>query len=342
MDLVALKKLTYTINTAILGLVIMLAGFFWWCKADFLVWFSIPTALVYIIGYVLISRNMLYQYIKIVYFWLTLYMTVTTICLGTGFGFHLYCLSMIPIIFYTEYMGGKLGSEKTNALFVSAVIIICYLGATVYSAFVGAVYDADPIIAGVSRFINSLIVIGFLVYYSRLMLKMVRDSETQLAEIALKDQLTGLYNRHYMITKLEAVRAEGKESFLAMADIDDFKQINDTYGHNAGDYILRGVARIMKDVCSDSIIARWGGEEFLILTSGKAGTDGMALIEKLRSSVENEDFVFDGTHIKVTITAGLSGFSGDRVIDRWISEADDNLYYGKKHGKNTVINNHES
>ena len=122
-----------------------------------------------------------------------------------------------------------------------------------------------------------------------------------------------------------------------MADIDAFKQINDRYGHNAGDYVLREVARIMQEVCSGSTISRWGGEEFLILSSGKAGTDGVTLIEKLRSTIENADFVFEGEPLHVTITAGISGFSSDRIIDKWVSEADDNLYYGKNHGKNTVV-----
>ena len=338
MDLVYLKKLCYRVNTAIFLLVILLAGFFMWCDADFLVWFSIPTALVYIIGYVLISRDLLYRYIRLIYFWLTLYMTVTTVCLGNSFGFHLYCLSMIPIIFYTEYIGGKLNIKRLNAMYVSCVIIICYLASTVYSAYAGEIYKVDPLIAGVARFINSIIVIGFLVYYSKLIMKMIHDSESKLEDMALKDQLTGLYNRHYMMTRLKAAHDSCDNCYLALTDIDDFKHINDTYGHNAGDYILRETARIMIETCPDSTIARWGGEEFLILTSGTADKDGIKLIEKLRATIENEDFVFEDVHIKVTITAGMSALSKDITIDKWISEADKNLYYGKKHGKNTVVN----
>ena len=113
MDYAKIKTLSLRINTVILLLVILLAGFFLWCKAMFLVWFSIPTLAVYIIGYYLIANDRLYGYVRLVYFWLTFYMAVTTVCLGNSFGFHLYCLSMIPIIFYTEYIGHKLKTKKS-------------------------------------------------------------------------------------------------------------------------------------------------------------------------------------------------------------------------------------
>lgn len=325
------------INTSILLLVFLLAGFFLYCKAMFLVWFSIPTAIVYIYSYALITRNNFYRYIRLVYFWLTLYMTTTTVCLGIGVGFHLYCLSMIPIIFYTEYMGRKLGMRRLISLYVSVAISVCYLVSTVYTAYAGAVYEVDNFIAGTFRLVNSVIVIGFLIYYSRLMLQMITDSENELELLAHQDQLTKLYNRHYMMDKLEEALNEGETSYLAIIDIDDFKMINDTYGHNAGDYVLRNVARIMKEVCDKSLISRWGGEEFLILSAGDVNSNGRTLIERLRSKIEDEDFTFNDQHIKVTITAGLSALERGRSVDDWIKESDDNLYSGKKNGKNQVV-----
>ena len=325
------------INTSILLLVFLLAGFFLYCKAMFLVWFSIPTAIVYIYSYSLIARNNLYEDIRLVYFWLTLYMTATTVCLGIGVGFHLYCLSMIPIIFYTEYMGRKLGMRRLISLYVSGVISVCYLVSTVYTAYAGAVYEVDNFISGTFRLVNSVIVIGFLIYYSRLMLQMITDSERALELLAHQDQLTKLYNRHYMMDKLEEALNEGETSYLAIIDIDDFKMINDTYGHNAGDYVLRNVARIMKEVCDKSLISRWGGEEFLILSAGDVNSNGRTLIERLRSKIEDEDFNFNDQHINVTITAGLSALERGRSVDDWIKESDDNLYTGKKNGKNQVV-----
>ena len=337
MDLKRIKRFTFIINSVILALVFGLAGFFLLSKADFLVWFSIPTALVYVIGYVLVAKERLDIYVRLVYFWLTLYMCVCTVCLGYKIAFHLYCLSMIPIIFYTEYMADKLGKPRVNAFVASGIIAICYLLSTGYTAYVGPIYDVDNSIAGVFWTTNSVIVIAFLVFYSRLMLSLIGDYENKLKDAALIDQLTGLFNRHYMTDKLEETCKEDGKSFLAMVDIDDFKKINDTYGHNAGDYILENVARIMKDTCNDSSISRWGGEEFLILTPGSIDENGYDLIERLRAKVADEQFVFDGKQIKVTITSGLADHSSAHSMDQWVSEADNKLYAGKGSGKNKVV-----
>ena len=336
MDLNRIRKFTYTVNTVILLLVIGLAGFFYLCKATALLWFSIPTLLVYIIGYFVIAKDRLDIYVRLVYFWITLYMCVCTYFLGYKIGFHLYCLSMIPIIFYTEYMADKLGRPKINAFVVSSIVGICYLISTGYAGFNGPVYAVDNEIAGAFWAFNSVIVLAFLVFYSRLMLSLVADYENKLKETAQIDKLTGLFNRHYMVNKLESAMSENKPQFVTMVDIDDFKKINDKYGHNAGDYVLVNVARIMREVCSDSRVSRWGGEEFLILTYGTLEKD-LPVIEKFRQKIESEDFVFGESHIKVTVTAGVSAYAAGTSVDKWVSAADDNLYKGKKSGKNKVV-----
>ncbi|MBR2597073.1 MAG: GGDEF domain-containing protein [Clostridiales bacterium] len=337
MDFARIRRFTYIINSVILFLVIALAGFFFLCKASILIWFSIPTLLVYILGYVLISKDRLDIYVRLVYFWITFYMCLCTFCLGYKIGFHLYCFSMIPIIFYTEYMADKLGRTKVNAFVASSIIAICYLLSTGYTAFKGPIYPVDNSIAGAFWTFNSVIVIAFLVFYSRLMLSLIGDYENKLKDAALIDKLTGLYNRHYMMEKLEKTVNDSGPKFVTMIDIDDFKKINDRYGHNAGDYILINVARIMREVCKDSDISRWGGEEFLIYSSGNLRAKGLPMFETLRQRVESEDFVFGEEHIKVTITSGMAEYTSDSSVDKWVNAADDNLYTGKKTGKNKVV-----
>ncbi|MBO7336895.1 MAG: diguanylate cyclase, partial [Lachnospiraceae bacterium] len=238
MDLNRIRKFTYTVNTVIMLLVVGLAGFFYLCKATVLLWFSIPTFLVYVIGYLIIAKDRLDIYVRLVYFWITLYMCLCTYCLGSSIGFHLYCMSMIPIIFYTEYMADKLGRPGINAFVASGIIAICYLISTGYVGVNGPVYKVDNAIAVPFWAFNSVIVFAFLVFYSRLMLSLIGDYENQLKQTAQIDKLTGLYNRHYMVGKLEKSINEGKPMFVTMVDIDDFKKINDRYGHNAGDYVL--------------------------------------------------------------------------------------------------------
>ena len=93
----------------------------------------------------------------------------------------------------------------------------------------------------------------------------------------------------------------------------------------------------MKTTCKDSVISRWGGEEFLVMSEGAVNKDGLSLFESLRKNVENKDFVFEGNSFKVTITIGLSDHVKDRSVDQWINEADEKLYQGKNQGRNCVI-----
>ncbi len=337
MDVKNVRKLTLIINTLILFLVFGLAGFFYMCKATYLVWFSIPTALIYILGYFIIFVDRLDIYVRLVYLWITFYMSLTTICLGYKMGFHLYCLSMIPIIFCTEYIAEQIGKKKINAFAVSAVVVVCYLSSTGFVAFVGPIYEVDNRLAGLFWIFNSAIVLSFLIIYAGFMLKMVRNSENKLTVIAHTDKLTGLNNRHFMMKRLEESVKENDEKYIAMIDIDDFKKINDAYGHNTGDYVLSTISEIMKTTCKDSVISRWGGEEFLVMSEGAVNKDGLSLFESLRKNVENKDFVFEGNSFKVTITIGLSDHVKDRSVDQWINEADEKLYQGKNSGKNKVV-----
>ena len=161
---------------------------------------------------------------------------------------------------------------------------------------------------------------------------MTIKSDSLLSERANKDPLTGLYNRHYTMEKLKEAYNGDKPRSIAMIDIDNFKLINDGYGHSAGDEVLKKIASVMTEVCGNGTIGRWGGEEFLILFEGTPG-----IIEKLRSTVEDTVFEFDGRKIDVTVTAGVASMDKEISLDKWIIEADEKLYYGKNNGKNRVV-----
>ena len=120
-----------------------------------------------------------------------------------------------------------------------------------------------------------------------------------------------------------------------MVDIDDFKNFNDNYGHACGDYVLMELSRIMKEVCSQCVISRWGGEEFLITTNG--ATQDPAILEHLRQRVADTSFHFQEKTFTVTVTIGMSYFPEEQSLDSWIQSADRKLYEGKNKGKNRVV-----
>ena len=152
------------------------------------------------------------------------------------------------------------------------------------------------------------------------------------------DELTGLMNKGALIREIQAVLDDkaANKGILFVMDVDHFKKINDTYGHNAGDYVLQTLAGIFRERLQKSYVCRWGGEEFLFLTEGRV-EDCRELIESLRESVEKADFTYNGSSIHVTITAGIEPYDAGRSTDKWIQRADEKLYYGKENGRNRVV-----
>ena len=125
---------------------------------------------------------------------------------------------------------------------------------------------------------------------------------------------------------------------VAIGDIDFFKHINDTYGHDAGDYVLETIAKIMNEFMeSKGMVARWGGEEFLFSFENINGDYAFEEMSKLLHLIERYEFSFNGTPIKVTMTFGLEEYDDNLGVDKVISKADEKLYMGKEQGRNRVI-----
>lgn len=329
-------KISYIVNTWLFLFVIGMMLFFKSIQADFLVVFSIPTILVYIINYLLLYKKKLTLFVWIIYFWISLYMGVTTVCLGYDSGFHLYAMSLIPVVFYTEYMAYQLQMRSTKALWISIILVIIYVVSSVTAIYNGAIYSLDCKIQATAMSVNAIIVFSFIIVYSLIIIKMVISSEEKLKNMAHIDKLTGLYNRHYMMDQIsEMCESADTGMWIAMIDIDNFKSINDHYGHNAGDFVLTRFSEIVREICSDCTVSRWGGEEYLIMA--RNDTVKPDLMEKLRGSVCAKPFVYQDSEIQVSITVGVANYKKGMSIDSWIQDADNKLYQGKNSGKNVVI-----
>ncbi len=334
MTLKSSKKLSLYVNTTIFLLVLGLMGIFAYYKVTYLVYFSIPTICVYLVNYFLIHFDRLDIFIRLTYSWITLYMAITTLCLGYNFGFHLYSLSMIPIIFYTEYMSYKVHGKDAHPFFISIIITLVYLISAEYAIENGAIYELESYVSHIFLFINAATVFGFIVFYTNLLIKIIIDSEEKLLKMAHCDRLTGLYNRHYITEQLDAMSAP-QNRWIAMLDIDFFKKVNDKYGHAAGDYVLIKISEIMNNLCGDCYICRWGGEEFLLISKNDK-VDG-SLVENLRKEIENTTFEYEKKIIPVTISAGVAMYESGKSVDEWIKLADERLYTGKNNGRNQVV-----
>ncbi len=167
----------------------------------------------------------------------------------------------------------------------------------------------------------------FVLYFVGIVSVFVFVFGTKFKNLAFTDELTRALNRHGCINHLKPI----KRYALAMIDIDFFKKINDTYGHDAGDYVLKELSSIIRqNIRERDLFCRWGGEEFVLILPYTSAENGVKVLEKLRKKIENYDF----NGIKVTISVGINEFDGD--FESTLKKADEKLYLAKSSGRNKV------
>ena len=161
--------------------------------------------------------------------------------------------------------------------------------------------------------------------------------EAELRNLAVTDTLTGVWNRRHGTELLSAdlsARRPGHALSLLMLDIDHFKAINDTFGHQAGDHVLIEVAsRLRRSLRGNDMVARWGGEEFVVLLRDCALPDALRLAEDIRAAIAEVPF---GTLGSLTVSVGAAEVRADEDLTSWLRRADQALYRAKRSGRNEV------
>ena len=171
------------------------------------------------------------------------------------------------------------------------------------------------------------------------------EANQRLRHMSQTDALTGLDNRRQLEDRLEEMFEHARrlnEPFACvMCDLDRFKSVNDEYGHQAGDAVLKQFARILKgEVREIDRAGRFGGEEFMLLLPGTVLDAGVTFAERVRKQVEAHTFTFDGTSIRRTASFGVSAWPHPRIppdCDALVRAADDALYVAKEMGRNRVV-----
>jgi diguanylate cyclase (GGDEF)-like protein len=168
------------------------------------------------------------------------------------------------------------------------------------------------------------------------------DVLVELKLTSITDPLTGLSNRRHIMEELEKVVASYKRYknvfSLIIADIDFFKKVNDTYGHDCGDYVLQQVSKIFKQCLrKQDTLSRWGGEEFLLLIPHTDANGAIKLAERMRLLIDKNILSYCGHDFSITVTFGVSSYIKDEKFDETIKRADSALYSGKESGRNCVV-----
>ena len=177
--------------------------------------------------------------------------------------------------------------------------------------------------------------------------KDVVDMQNAIRVLVEQDMLTGLYNRRYGTAKFRKIIADCNKSGMpyavAIGDIDYFKKVNDTYGHEAGDVVLKTVSKVMKQqLAGKGIVCRWGGEEFLLVFEGTDITGAEKKLFDILNEIRNLTISYEEQKIQVTMTFGVADGKEFDNYEQLLREADERLYAGKAAGRNRVVTEYKN
>jgi diguanylate cyclase (GGDEF)-like protein len=213
----------------------------------------------------------------------------------------------------------------------------------------------ETLLARIAAVLLLLGVIGLLVHMRTLYLRLqakqlqlqiddhtrdLRAANQRLDELAGTDGLTGVYNRRRFLELAGAERdlAAGRPICMALFDLDHFKQVNDTYGHLAGDAVIRTAVKVIRQHSRQGdLVGRYGGEEFVLCLPGTEATDAMATGARICQMLQSTSVMHDGRNIAVTISIGIAQLRDGESIEQWLARADKALYQAKDNGRNQCV-----
>ena len=271
-------------------------------------------------------------------------MVAYSFALGPTAGFQFSLYSLILLYCY------KTDDNPASKFIISCIITVSIIGIWIYLTVADKVVEFTrkqdiSILVTDTLFLSLTFVTIASFYYLKFSSaehKLVKYNK-KLERLATMDPLTQLTNRRGMMDHLEDFIKDSKSSdiwslSLAISDIDFFKRINDTYGHDAGDYVLCELGKLFNEFMRDKgKIARWGGEEFLFAFENNNGDYAYEQLNKLKYQIEKKTFKYKEFTFYVTMTFGLEEYDDSLGLQKTIEHADSKLYQGKSEGRNRVI-----
>lgn len=337
------SKFAILCNTVLLCIHIGFLTTFFILDAPIMVYLNIISILFYAILYIVQKRN-ISVYVISVYAEILIHMMFATVCMGWDCGYQLYCFMLIPLVYLSSYLAKKKDNKKIYSLLLSIFTVIVFITARFYTYNTKPVYFIeDTQTISVIYVLNIICIFFCVILYMTIMENFNGNFETMLRKSADYDELTGLANRHRMNGVLDHIYQECLNQnvpfAVAILDIDDFKKVNDKYGHFSGDKVLCHFSSILKEIEQDNTYTcRWGGEEFLIISTGMNSYQYLIdTVEKVREKILNSMIPVKDTKISISISAGIASFKYDDTMDDTILRADKYLYEAKNSGKNKVV-----
>ncbi|WP_290644120.1 GGDEF domain-containing protein, partial [Aquabacterium sp.] len=303
-----------------------------------MMWVNVGSVLTYVLAAALLRQDRVGAAMFLMIAEVAAHAILAVVAVGWESGFHYYLLIAIPV-----YLANQVNKWPFKIAFAGS-IAAAYLLLDWYWRQAPPHFVMSPdTLAYLHRF-NLATTIALLSGLTVLYVHLITQAEERLHELATTDSLTGLMNRRSILVALEHEQAlrERKPHPCAVliVDIDHFKRINDTYGHNMGDWALQAVADVLKIGVRDmDFVARWGGEEFLIILPFADTQTALPVAERLRLGIADLRIPTKDAEITITATLGLTELRAKEPSDTAIQRADVALYKGKHAGRNQVVVN---
>lgn len=294
----------------------------------------------YIVLYILLKPGRYPMAVAAVHLEVTLFVVITTLYLGWEPGYCFYLIALCSLVYFCPYRNIYIPYYFSFGESIIFLILKLYSASHAPMAPIASGFGVHVIYC--YNAVACLGVILYAAYISNLSAIFAKrellEKNENLQDLLHHDDLTQLYTRNYLEEKFSTALSQTESATLAMVDIDNFKHINDTYGHPCGDYVLFTLSTIMKTVCpSGTDISRWGGEEFVLIFYDYTKEEVLASIQNLRKAIADYAFQFSGNNFHVTATFGVSFTDEHTEFLKLVEHADQRMYFGKRTGKNRVV-----
>ena len=311
-----------------------------------LVYFNIVSVIIYVFCIILSKLGHIAPAYVSLILEVTVYSIVSTYYIGWSCGQICFLFSIVPIIIYFGallFKGKKRWAVAVLLIFNYALYVTLYLilADRKPEVMVDSHVKSFLMLFATFAMIFSMIFYYFMyIYSSESEMNNLEKKNEKLSVDAQVDILTSLLNRRGFLPIVGSLMNEDRTNHfcISFCDLDNFKRINDSHGHDGGDEVLRHVSTILKKEMQGCESCRWGGEEFVILMRDYDFTVAKQKMEYIRKTVESSPTVFYNKRIPITVTIGLEEYKDIyKHPEEIIKVADERMYYGKQHGKNILI-----
>jgi len=329
----ALPRVLQSICIGAASVDVLYLAFFLWFDSPWLAWVNVLSVAMYAAAHTLLRKRHVRPAVFLIWLEAFPHAIYGTLMLGWSSGFHYLLLMFVPAVVMTS-------RRRQGALFIGAMVAFL-VALYVVSQSVAPIKPIDPRaleFLGVAHFVAFVLMFSWSTDHYR---GQLMHAERQLQALATCDPLTNLINRRHFTglaeRALSLAERTGQPSCIAMMDIDHFKPVNDTHGHDAGDVALIAVAELMtNNIRRYNLLSRWGGEEFVLLMPDTDTESAREVLERIRKQIQNTAIKLPLQNINLTISIGVTKIEPGEKISTALTRADQALYQSKEQGRNRM------